>query len=69
MILIFSADCFPGVNIVEFLCENHRYIPFFSFFLQCDGFDHCGDGNDENDENEQRGTHEGGHFFPEFNSH
>lgn len=34
-------DCFTGP---EFLCENHRCIPFY---LQCDGFDHCGDGSDE----------------------
>lgn len=35
------SDCFTGP---EFLCANHRCIPFY---LQCDGFDHCGDGSDE----------------------
>lgn len=41
--MVYFIDCFPGP---EFLCENHRCIPFF---LQCDGFDQCGDGSDESE--------------------
>lgn len=41
--IMYIVDCFPGP---EFLCANHRCIPFF---LQCDGFDHCGDGSDESE--------------------
>lgn len=43
LISYFELDCFPGP---EFLCGNHRCIPFF---LQCDGFDHCGDASDESE--------------------
>ncbi|XP_014211178.1 uncharacterized protein LOC106641309 isoform X2 [Copidosoma floridanum] len=34
-------DCFTGS---DFLCQNHRCI---SSYLNCDGFDHCGDNSDE----------------------
>lgn len=38
---IFILACYVGS---EFLCKNHKCIPIH---LQCDGFDHCGDGSDE----------------------
>lgn len=35
------TECYAGS---EFECRNQRCIPLA---LQCDGFDHCGDGSDE----------------------